>query len=49
MVYELYEATPTKKDLYVVPKAEHGNAYDMNPDLYEEKVSSILMDYIPTE
>jgi fermentation-respiration switch protein FrsA (DUF1100 family) len=49
MVYELYAATPTKKDLYLVPKAEHGNAYDRNPDLYEEKVHSFLDEYMSNE
>ncbi len=49
MVHELYAATPTKKDLYLVPKAEHGNAYDRNPDLYKEKVHSFLDEYMPNE
>lgn len=49
MVHELYEATPSEKDLYSVPKAEHGNAYDINPALYEEKVSSFLTNYMPNK
>ena len=47
MVHELYEATPSEKDLYLVPKAEHGNAYDINPALYEEKVRSFSANHIP--
>ena len=46
MVHELYEATPTEKELYLVPEAEHGNAYDMNPGLYEKKISTFLTDYM---
>lgn len=47
MVHKLFKATSSEKDIYVVPKAEHGNAYDINPALYEEKVSSFLANYIP--
>lgn len=46
MVYELYEAANTEKELYVVPDAEHGNAYDTNPSLYEEKVTNFVTKYI---
>lgn len=46
MVYELYEAANGEKELYLVPNAEHGNAYDANPTLYEEKVSDFLTKYI---
>ena len=45
MVYELYEAAGGDKELYIVHGAEHGNAYDVNPDVYEEKVSSFLSKY----
>lgn len=46
MVYELYDAANTEKELYVVPDAEHGNAYDINPSLYEEKVTNFVTKYI---
>ena len=47
MVHELYEATIAEKDLYLVPEAEHGNAYDKNPALYEKKIAKFLTDYMP--
>lgn len=34
MVYEVYEACPTTKDLLVIEGAGHGEAYQMDPDLY---------------
>lgn len=46
MVYELYKAANTEKELYVVPDAEHANAYDINPTLYEEKVTNFITKYI---
>ena len=46
MVYELYEAANTEKELYVVPDAEHANAYDIDPALYEEKVINFVTKYI---
>ena len=47
MVHELYEATTSEKALYLVPEAEHGNAYDKNPELYENKIAKFLTDYMP--
>ncbi len=49
MVHELYDATPSDKEIYLVPNAEHGNAYDINPALYEEKISSFLISYMPNK
>jgi fermentation-respiration switch protein FrsA (DUF1100 family) len=42
MVYSLYEACPTKKDLYVVEGAGHGQALYLNPELYFEKVFGFI-------
>lgn len=42
MVYEVYEACPTPKDLLVVEGAGHGEAYIMDPDLYFGRVSEFL-------
>ncbi len=42
MVYELYEAANGEKELYIVPDAEHGNAYDADPETYENKVKEFL-------
>ncbi|WP_462405394.1 alpha/beta hydrolase [Gracilibacillus sp. Marseille-QA3620] len=46
MVYELYEAANGEKELYIVPGAEHGNAYDANPETYEKKVTEFLNLYM---
>ena len=46
MVHQLYKATPSEKDIYLVPEAEHGNAYDINPDLYEKKIGTFLTDHM---
>lgn len=42
MVYSLYEACPTKKDLYVVNGAGHGQALYLNPELYFKKVFDFI-------
>ncbi|WP_019241623.1 MULTISPECIES: alpha/beta hydrolase [Bacillus] len=46
MVHELYKAAKTEKQLYLVPGAEHGNAYDMNPTEYEQQVTTFINKYI---
>lgn len=42
MVYPLYDACPTAKDLLVVEGAGHGQAYSKDPELYLETVFSFL-------
>lgn len=42
MVYKLYEACPTQKDIMVVDDAGHGQAYYYAPEAYEAKVFSFL-------
>lgn len=44
MVYEVYEAATCKKDLYVVPFAEHAQAKNADVDAYWNKVFSFLSD-----
>ena len=34
MVYDVYEACPTEKELLVIEGAGHGQAYGMDPELY---------------
>ncbi len=46
MVYELYEACPTEKDLYVVEGAGHGQAMYYDPELYFEKIFGFLAKYV---
>ena len=38
MVYRLYDACPTKKDIFVVEGAGHGQSLYLDPDQYFEKV-----------
>lgn len=42
MVYPLYDACPTAKDLLVVEGAGHGQAYSKDPELYLETVFAFL-------
>lgn len=42
MVYELYEACPSEKELYVVEGAGHGASTDINPEAYYDKVFNFL-------
>ena len=46
MVHKLYEAANGEKELYLVPGAEHGNAYDADPETYEKKVAEFLAPYM---
>ncbi len=47
MVYRLYEAASTEKDLLIIPGAEHGNAADMDPDTYYNAVFAFLEKVAP--
>ena len=42
MVYELYDACPTQKEMLVVDGAGHGEAYLMDPDLYFDTVFGFI-------
>ena len=46
MVYPLYEACPTEKQLLVVEGAGHGSSYTKNPVLYFDTIFSFLEKYI---
>ena len=45
MVYELYDACPTEKDLYVAEGAGHGQAMYIDPDEYFNRVFTFLEKY----
>lgn len=49
MVYDLYEANASPKELYVVPEAKHAYAYVMDKETYRHKVSTFLNQYISAE
>lgn len=42
MVYEVYDACPTAKDILVIEGAGHGEAYQMDPELYFETVFGFI-------
>ncbi|MGX8177395.1 alpha/beta hydrolase [Exiguobacterium artemiae] len=42
MVYELYEACPTEKELVVIPNAAHAMAYFEDPDTYDDVVEQFV-------
>ncbi|AFS70680.1 MULTISPECIES: alpha/beta hydrolase [Exiguobacterium] len=42
MVYELYEACPTEKELVVIPNASHAMAYFEDPDTYDTVVERFV-------
>lgn len=46
MLAKVYAATDAPKEKYVVPGAEHGKAYDVNPEKYKATVSTFLEKYI---
>lgn len=46
MVYELYEAKPEPKELWVVPDADHARSYLLNREAYTEKVKEFTDKYM---
>lgn len=42
MVYQLYDACPTEKQLLIVEGAGHGNSYNKDPELYFKTVFDFL-------
>lgn len=46
MVYQLYEAKPQPKELWIVPNAGHATSYKRNKEVYTEKVKQFTDKYI---
>ncbi len=46
MVYQLYEAKPEPKELWIVPGARHAASYQDNKEAYTQKVASFVGKYI---
>ncbi|NLC67852.1 MAG: alpha/beta hydrolase [Clostridiaceae bacterium] len=46
MVYELYENCSSEKDLFIVPGAGHGVAYNIDKEGYRKKVFDFLSRYV---
>ncbi|MGX7419466.1 alpha/beta hydrolase [Carnobacterium gallinarum] len=49
MVYEVYKANASEKELYIAPNAAHAQAYVKNKEAYREKITSFVSKYIPNE
>ena len=45
MVYQLYEAKPQPKELWIVPNAGHATSYKLNKEVYPEKVKQFTDKY----
>lgn len=46
MVFELYEACSSQKEIYIVKGAGHGNAYSTDRPAYEERVRAFLERFV---
>lgn len=46
MVYKLYDACGSSKELWVVPNADHGNSYFIDCDAYVNRVQDFLNKYV---
>lgn len=46
MVWELYQACPGEKEIYIVEGAGHGTAYEVGGPVYEQKVAGFIGRYI---
>ena len=46
MVWQLYNACPAEKDLYIVEGAGHGTAYGTDRETYEKKVAEFVGRFI---
>lgn len=46
MVYDVYEANPSPKELYIAPNADHAESYEQNKEDYKKKVQDFVSEYI---
>lgn len=46
MVYELYDACTSEKELFVVPGADHAKSYHVDPEGYEARVRAMAEKYL---
>lgn len=46
MIYDVYEACNTEKEMLVVEGAGHGNSYNYDPENYFDKVFGFVDKYI---
>lgn len=45
MIYEVYDACPTEKEMLIIEGAGHGDAYRMDPDLYFDTVFDFIEEH----
>ncbi|WP_407370836.1 alpha/beta hydrolase [Carnobacterium sp.] len=46
MVYDVYEANSSPKELYIAPNADHADSYVQNKEAYKQKVQEFVFEYI---
>lgn len=46
MVYQLYEAKPEPKELWIVPEADHARSYLLYPEEYTHRVKTFVTPYM---
>lgn len=46
MVYDVYEANSSPKELYIAPNADHADSYVENKEEYEQKVQGFVLKYV---
>jgi len=46
MVYDVYEANSSPKELYIAPNADHADSYEENKEEYEQKVQEFVLKYV---
>ncbi len=46
MVYELYDACTSEKELFIVPGADHAKSYHIDPDGYQARVKAMAEKYL---
>ncbi|MER2173839.1 MAG: alpha/beta hydrolase [Carnobacterium sp.] len=46
MVYDVYEANSSPKELYIASNADHADSYEENKEEYEQKVQEFVLKYV---
>lgn len=46
MVYDVYEANSSPKELYIAPNADHAESYEQNKEGYKQKVQEFVLEHV---
>ena len=46
MVYDVYEANSSHKELYIAPNADHAESYEQNKEGYKQKVQEFVLEHM---